>query len=283
MLHFPTLFVGTHTVAMESTVTFMLLLSINGLISSSFGVDYFVKPTPHTNCSEPCHTFSHYISNSEYYFVSNVTFHFLPGTFTLESNQPLSIGKVAGFSLIGGEQYTIGNLTNDGHQYLIPVSEIECVGRTGIVIFDSSNVTIKSLRIRNCRVGIGFSCIVDTSVFHVLIENSTVAGIFGYQMFGNNSVVDSTFVRSTVNFEYQSVPCQVSQAKGMSTSRVEIERSYFFYGYQDPQYADAGGLAITIKGYPVDILLQVTESVFSKTMAGEVATWECMCSKHQRS
>ena len=98
--------------------------------------------------------------------MSNVTFHFLPGTCTPESNQPLLIGKVAGFSLIGSEQHTIGNLTNERHQYLIPVSEIECVGRTGIVIsVNGSNVMIKSLKIRNCHVRLGYSCIMDASVF----------------------------------------------------------------------------------------------------------------------
>ena len=74
-------------------------------------------------------------------------------------------------------------------------------------------------------------------------------------MLGNNSIADSAFIKSTVNFEYTPVPCQISLAEVASTSRVEIDRTYIFYGYQDPQHVDAGGLSVTIKGYPLEILV----------------------------
>ena len=83
-------------------------------------------------------------------------------------------------------------------------------------------------------------------------------------MLGNNSIADSAFIKSTLNFEYTPVSCQISPAEVASTSRVEIDSSYIFYGYQDPQYVDAGGLSITIKGYPLEILVRVTDTVFFK-------------------
>jgi len=150
---------------MEFTGRLLLLLTLKWLICSLFCAEYYVKPTLDTKCSEQCYTLSHYISNSQHYFVSNVTFRFLPGIFILESNQPLSIRNIASFSLIGSEWCTIANLTNGGYQYPIPVSEIECIGRTGLVFSDGSDVMIKQLRIQNCHVGLGFSCIIDTSMF----------------------------------------------------------------------------------------------------------------------
>ena len=81
-----------------------------------------------------------------------------------EKKKPLSIRNIASFSLIDSEWCTISNLTNGGYQYPIPVSEIECIGRTGIVFSDGSDVMIKQLRIQNSYVGLGFSCIIDTSI-----------------------------------------------------------------------------------------------------------------------
>jgi len=70
---------------MESTAVLLLLLTFKGLLFISSGVEYYVKPTPDTQCPEPCHTLSHYISNADH-FKPNTTFHFLPGVFTLEGN-----------------------------------------------------------------------------------------------------------------------------------------------------------------------------------------------------
>ena len=106
-------------ITMEFTARLLLLLTLKWLICSPFCAEYYVKPTLDTKCSEQCYTLSHYISNSQHYFVSNVTFRFLPGIFILESNQPLSIRNIASVSLIGSERYTIANLNVQGQVQVV--------------------------------------------------------------------------------------------------------------------------------------------------------------------
>jgi len=108
--------VGNNT-SMESMAVLLLLIILKGLLFISSGVEYYVKPTLDTECPEPCHTLSHYIPMTP--LVPNVTFHFLPGVFTLKGNGLLWIRNANGIALIGSEQYTVDNLTNDGYQYHI--------------------------------------------------------------------------------------------------------------------------------------------------------------------
>ena len=139
---------------MESMAVLLLLLTIKVLLLISSGVEYYVKPTSDTKCPEPCHTLSHYIAKIQ--IVPNVTFHFLPGVFTLKENGLFRFGNADGIALIGSEQYTVANLTSEGHQYHLPASEIECFGPTGITFCAGNNIVIKHLRMRNCYFALHF-------------------------------------------------------------------------------------------------------------------------------
>jgi len=246
----------------------LLLIILKGLLFISSGVEYYVKPTLDTECPEPCHTLSHYIS-SKTPLVPNVTFHFLPGVFTLKSNGLLWIRNADGIALIGSEQYTVANLTNDRYQYHIPASEIECFGPTGIGFCAGNNIVIKHLRMLNCYFALQFIYTTDVNIFHVLIENSSATGIHGQQMLGNSSIVDSALVWNAAcarfnysQFEYEDGPCLLPQDRIMFPSQVEIAGSYLLHAYHDPQYVDAGGLTISIQEFPASINVQVTDTIF---------------------
>ena len=248
----------------------LLLLTFKGLLFISSGVEYYVKPTTDTQCPEPCHTLSHYISNADY-FKANTTFLFLPGVFTLEGNDVIWIGNARDIALIGSEQYTTAHFTNDGYLYNIPQTEVECIGPTGIAFCAGNNIVIKHLRMRNCYIALHFRYTIDVSILRVFIENSSTIGIHGKQMLGNNSIVDSAFVRNTVNakfnysqFVLEGGPCPLPQDQTMSHSQVEIAGSHFVdgQGYQYPYHADAGGLTISIHEFRASINVQVTDTIF---------------------
>jgi len=250
----------------------LLLLTFKGLLFISSGVEYYVKPTPDTQCPEPCHTFSHYIPMTP--LVPNVTFHFLPWVFTLKHNGLLCIQNADGIALIGSEQYTVANLTNEGYPYHIPASEIECFGTTGIAFCAGNNIVIKYLRMRNCYIALQFTNTTDVNIFQILVENSYGIGMDGMQMWGSNSIVGSAFVKNTRNarfdyskFEYEAeLNCPASQ--NMVTSTLEIDRSCFLQGHQDLPVIDAGGLIISIQGFPLGIFIQVTDTAFFQNRGG---------------
>ena len=244
---------------MEQT-TLLLLLTLNCF---SYGSQYYVKPTPDTECPEPCHTLSYYTSNPDY-FKPNRTFLFLPGVFTLEETALLEIRNARGIALIGSERYTATELKSD---YPIPVSEIECVGLTGIAFCAGSNIAIKHIRIQNCYMGLVFIFTMNVKVQHILIENSTAIGIYGIRMLGNNSIVDSAFVQNTQNarfnyseYYYQAEVCPVPRNLSMVASRLEIEGSHFLQGNQNLQYDVVGGLSISMQRFPV--VVQVADTTF---------------------
>ena len=88
-------------------------------------------------------------------------------------------------------------------------------------------------------------------------------------MMGNNSIVDSAFVWNAANaklnysrFVFEGGPCLLPHDRVMFPSQVEIEGSYFLEGYQDPQYADAGGLTISIHEFHLGIFVRVTDTIF---------------------
>ena len=221
----------------------LLFLTLTGLVCFSYGSQYYVKPIPDSKCPEPCHTLSYYISNAQNYFKPNITFLFLPGIFTLKLTGVFWIGNARGIALIGSEQYTTANLTGEGYEYPIPVSEIECVGPTGIAFCAGNNIVIKHLRMRNCYIGLQFNSALDINVHHSLIENSTAVGLPGVRMLGNSSIIDSAFVQNTRNAmfiysEYEAEECPVQQSLSTVASRLEIEGSYFLQGHQDLQYVE---------------------------------------------
>ena len=264
-------------ISMEFMAVLLLLLSFKGLLLISSGVEIYMKPTLDTKCPEPCHTLSHYIS-SHLSYVPNLTINFLPGIFTLKTNASLLFEYADSIALIGSEQYTVANLTNEGHQYHLPASEIECIGTTGIVFCAGNNIVIKHLRMRNCYIALRFMNTTNVHLFHVLIENSSGFGIHGRQMMGNTSIVDSAFVQNTRNarFEYlhfgnETELCPVPQSPSIVTSRLEIEGSYFLEGNPDVQYADAGGLTISIQEYPLSINVHVTDTIFFQNRGREGA------------
>ena len=246
---------------MEQT-TLLLLLTLNCF---SYGSQYYVKPTPDTECPEPCHTLSHYTSNPDY-FKPNTTFLFLPGVFTLEETAVLKIGNARGIALIGSKRYPATDLKSE---YPIPLSEIECVGLTGIAFCAGSNIAIKHIRMRNCYMGLVFILTINVKVQHILIENSTAIGIYGIQMLGNNSIFDSAFVRNTENarfeyseYYYEAEVCPVPRSLSMVASRLEIEGSHFLQGHQNLQYDGVGGLTISMQRFPVDVFVQVADTTF---------------------
>ena len=255
---------------MEFMAVLLLLLSFKGLLLISSGVEIYLKPTLDTKCPEPCHTLSHYIS-SHLPYVPNLTVNFLPGVFTVKANALLLFEYTDGTALIGSEQYTVANLTSEGHQYRIPASEIECIGTTGIAFCGGNNLVIKHLRMRNCYIALRFMNTTNVHLFHVLIENSSGIGIQGKQMLGNTSIVGSAFVQNTRNarFDYLKIGnetenfiCPVPQSPSIVTSRLDIERSYFLQGNQDVQYADAGGLTILMQEFHVGVFVRVADTIF---------------------
>ena len=103
--------------------------------------DYTVTPDdhyyPNTTCHH-CHNLQHYLLNFTKYFTSNTQLLFLPGLHHLHSH--LIIQSVHNISLIGS---TANGTTLD--------TVIQCNSSVGILMNNITNLTMRSIIIRNCK------------------------------------------------------------------------------------------------------------------------------------
>ena len=125
---------------LHSTVIIFILLS--SLLHITICTVYTVTPDdhyyPNTTCHH-CHNLQHYLLNITEYFTSNTQLFFLPGLHHLHTD--LIIQNVHNISLIGS---TANGTTLD--------TVIQCNLLAGIMMTNITNLTVKNLLIRDCKI-----------------------------------------------------------------------------------------------------------------------------------
>ena len=100
-----------------------------------------MRPLSTTHCSQseqPCLTLSEYLWNSEVYFTSNTTFHFLPGTHSVNETRWVNATNVTNLQLIGRGK--------NEH----PISIIECNWSLSFMFVDIIGLKVADLEVVHC-------------------------------------------------------------------------------------------------------------------------------------
>ena len=104
---------------------------------------YYVIPDDRYSTNNNTHVLQHYLNNTNKYFTSHTQLQFLYGRYFL--NNDLIINNVTNFSLVG---YKIKKLVH---------TVIRCNSPTGIVVVNSSNVTISNIEMYECGNNYSYS------------------------------------------------------------------------------------------------------------------------------
>ena len=117
---------------------FAVVLTALDPLQCEAATDYYVRPVTDTSCpSEPCLTWTEYVSDTDLYFHSNTTFWFMPGTHHM--NMPLKASNVSNVALMGfrDKPEILGNIS------------CKCVsdpcGCAGFMLSDATNISLKML------------------------------------------------------------------------------------------------------------------------------------------
>ena len=115
-----------------------VVLAALGPLQCEAASEYYVRPVSDSSCpGEPCLTWTEYVSHTDQYFHSNVTFWFISGTHHM--NMPLKASNMSNVALIGfpNKPEVVGNIS------------CKCVstpcGCAGFMFSNSTNITIKML------------------------------------------------------------------------------------------------------------------------------------------
>ena len=185
-------------------------------------IEYFVTPNEDTPCPGlPCHTLSHYLENTTWYFTSNTTISFLQGVHEINKSEMLLIENVI-------------NLTLTGYSVSSPhAAKVTCMKPTVLVFSNIINLEVKHLSILYCgyqavqfvhqkewvSVAVVFQNITSLKLFNISVENNTGYGVFGIDVLGNSSISHSTFMfnnyytLSSTNCSYGLASCEGGNMK----------------------------------------------------------------------
>ncbi len=206
-----------------STLTFWWLLLATGTLSYIYpcgrctGVHYLIPDYESEQClGQPCFTLNDYITQDDIEpFASNTTVIFQSGYHLLNASEHVVIRDVSNLHVMGQEAPVVaGNSTESG-------SEIVCIGHSGFYFVNVSQLTIANVIVTLC--GVAFpetllkeSLSVQTRTFFafsppeqvaivvfnafdmqisgVVVQKSYGYGLLAFNMLGNSTIEDCTFL-----------------------------------------------------------------------------------------
>ena len=164
------------------------------IFGHAFQTEYFVKPNESTSCPAlPCHTLSHYLENTTWYFTSKTRISFLHGIHKINKSGKLLIKNAF-------------NLTLTGYNVSSSNAAIVCMQPASLKFESMENLVMKHLSIIYCgypilsldndtaSVAVFFEDIILLTLSNFSVENSTGFGVFGVNVLGNSSISYSRFM-----------------------------------------------------------------------------------------
>ena len=145
--------------------------------------EYYVHPNNNdNNCvsNTSCHTLDYYYQND--YFKSNTTFYFIEGTHVIPSHQTYLFINLTNLMLQG-----LGRREQGFHETVMEsTTVITCESRTSNILFMfSSNITLRSLTIRQC----GRPIFYNIQILNYLISLAKYRAGASYFSFDNATVI----------------------------------------------------------------------------------------------
>ena len=158
------------------------------------GLIYYVHPNGDDSfcpnqSNNSCYTLDYYYRKD--YFNSNTTFYFIEGIHIIPSHQTYLIFGVTNLTLQG-----LGRREEGFHETVMQSTAIiTCESRTSNIIFMfSSNITLKSLTIKQCGRYVAYSPQIlnyvqqhllkeRTAAFSIVVDNATVVAVEVYNLF----------------------------------------------------------------------------------------------------
>ena len=184
---------GSYTAAMKALQLTAVLVTLL-MLGHAIQTEYFVKPNESTPCPVlPCHTLSHYLENTTWYFTSNTRISFLHGIHRINISGELLIKNVF-------------NLTLTGYNVSSSNAAIVCMQPASLKFENVENLVMKHLSILYCgypillldsgnaSVAVFFEDIILLTLSNFSVENSTGFGVFGINVLGNSSISYSRFM-----------------------------------------------------------------------------------------
>ena len=165
---------------------------------------YYVSSSITSDCPQPCHPLSYYITNTGAYFTSNATFIFMEGEHKLNSNGSTKavINNVDNLTLRGERNHSSTDII------------IRCSSNTrGIVFNNGSIINIYGITITGCGqqdiatllfINIASLYIHNITVYNNTYNTSTGGGIMYIHCVNNKhniiTIANSTFINNTVGY-----------------------------------------------------------------------------------
>ena len=176
-----------------------------------------------------CHNISYYMDHSRAFLTDNTIINFMEGTHDMEGEELVEINGVSNLAIVG-----LGVVEQGFHETVAQASVIiDCNNfGSGLLVTNSSNITIRGLTITNCggllppslpsevytidtlgfnntlsstSVALGLLVVHNVLLQHVSIHNSTGYGVFGINAF-NVSISDSSFAANNL-YSYFDADC----------------------------------------------------------------------------
>ena len=208
----------------------VVINSALGPLQCEAASDYYVRPVSDTSCpGEPCLTWTEYVSHTDQYFHSNVTFWFISGTHHM--NMPLKASNMSNVALIGfpNKPEVVGNIS------------CKCVstpcGCAGFMFSNSTNITIKmlslSIQLHNKNsmyrlIETGGLSFFNISSLHITNCSASVTAVY------NNTfqfIPCVMFISSSINVELTYIQASSTNGKGIYFVNTKQSSITNFIGY----------------------------------------------------
>ena len=187
-----------------------------------------------------CEMLDHYVQQSKHYFVSNITFVFMPGTHIL--NAGLLIKNVRNLQLKGS-------------------GTVRCSGSSGFLIVNSSNVRIENITISNCgqcidpntntHAALAFDTVHNLTISGITVHNSRGFGVYSNRVFGSwlirSSVLRNNSASASSNYSGGNAFIYYENCSKTDTSTetyLDIISSEFIHGHSSADSPIASGLIL---------------------------------------
>ena len=199
--------------------------------------------TPDDNKCGHCQSLQDYISSVGNYFASNVQLYFLPGVHHLHTD--LIIQNVHNFTLIGSTAN--GTVTSQ--------TVIHCAPFTGIIITNSTNLTMKNVVIKNCK---SKHDLVKTAVF---VKECSFVKLYFVHIYHDKRVISLFFIDVLGVSSLHNIKCHSMRFHYNETITKAMQHSILIDHY-DPVnvFIEEYGIYLYMSQHSYKIILQVTNS-----------------------
>ena len=211
---------------------------------------YYVTPENeaayNTSINKNGFTLNYYINHSSEYISSNTQMYFLPGLFSLHLN--FTITNVNNFSLIGYGKKSV----------------IQCSTSSGIIIYNSTNITVQGFMLRMCATHASQRISKTSSLSLLYCSNVSISHLITDCLVNNYGILAiNTFGISTIHNITSNRIKIICSLKKIPFNATHLTLSYFkriTSNCSSKTYA----IEITLKNYKSNMKINLTYMTFNR-------------------